>query len=65
MLTFLENTWLLWWLLAIILILQWFHAISRDTQDEASANRDEFPVPKVRRIRDLSGSRHSVARQSR
>ncbi len=63
MLTFLENTWFLWWLLAIILILQWFHAISNDTKEEVDTNRDDdFSLPKVRRIRELANDRRSVAR---
>ncbi len=63
MLNFLENTWFLWWLLAILLILQWFHAISNDTNEEVDGHRDDdFPLPKVRRIRELVNDRRLVVR---
>jgi hypothetical protein len=25
LLSFLENTWFLWWVLAVVIILRWFH----------------------------------------
>ena len=63
MLNFLENTWFLWWLLAILLILQWFHSISNDTKEDVDSHRDDdFSLPKVRRIRELANDRRSVVR---
>ncbi len=63
MLNFLENTWFLWWLLAILLILQWFHAISNDTKEGIDTHHDDdFSLPKVRSIRELVNGWRSVVR---
>jgi hypothetical protein len=37
MAAFLEETWLLWWILAIVVILQWFAANSVDAAWEVAA----------------------------
>jgi|HubBroStandDraft_6_1064221.scaffolds.fasta_scaffold24897_3 hypothetical protein len=39
MTAFLENSWLLWWLLAIVATLRWFHLLARrvDRDDSSSA----------------------------
>jgi hypothetical protein len=43
MISFLEKTWLLWWLLASLVVLRWFRGISlvdpTDTGD--SSDRDD------------------------
>jgi hypothetical protein len=31
---FIEETWFLWWLFAVVLILRWFHITSMDTDAE-------------------------------
>jgi hypothetical protein len=33
---FIERTWFLWWILAILVILRWFHLFSSGTEDSAS-----------------------------
>ena len=35
MLPFLENTWLLWWLVAVVIIIRWFHGA---VQNSAALN---------------------------
>ena len=35
MIPFLEQTWFLWWLVAIFVILRWFHQMSENDQVEA------------------------------
>jgi hypothetical protein len=32
---FIERTWFLWWILAILVILRWFHLFSSGTEDSA------------------------------
>jgi hypothetical protein len=32
---FMEKTWFLWWVFAIVVIVRWFHALPLDTQSEA------------------------------
>ena len=40
MLTFLESSWPLWWLFAIVLILRWFHFNGLGSEiDDADASR--------------------------
>ncbi|HEX8817353.1 MAG TPA: hypothetical protein VF753_17800 [Terriglobales bacterium] len=41
MILFLEKTWPLWWIFAVIIILRWFSATSFDPHVEAPAH--EFP----------------------
>ena len=35
MILFLENSWYLWWVLAMVLAVRWFHALSSRNQLEA------------------------------
>ena len=54
MLQFIENTWFLWWIFAIVVIFRWFHVFSTDPESEdlgqtseagpnpASASGDQF-----------------------
>jgi hypothetical protein len=30
MIAFLEKTWLLWWMFAVVVIVRWFHVLSAD-----------------------------------
>lgn len=40
MLTFIENTWMLWWLIAIVAVLRWFYVSALGTEvDEAQESR--------------------------
>ncbi len=32
---FIERTWFLWWILAILVILRWFHLFSSGPEDSA------------------------------
>lgn len=45
MITFLEHTWILWWAVAIVVVLRWFHqacdrsqAVSNDLLPRAGSN---------------------------
>jgi hypothetical protein len=31
---FLQKTWYLWWILATLIILRWFHLFTSDKEDE-------------------------------
>lgn len=46
---FMEKTWFLWWILASIFLLRWFHLISPTTGDRGFEARDsseeQAPVP--------------------
>ncbi len=35
MLVFIERTWLLWWMLAVLFILRWFRVFSADSDAES------------------------------
>jgi hypothetical protein len=35
MIPFIERTWFLWWLVAVMVILRWFHLFSTRTDEEA------------------------------
>jgi hypothetical protein len=37
---FIEKTWLLWWMFAVVLILRWFHVSSTD----ADAGEESRPI---------------------
>jgi len=39
MLALFEKTWVLWWMLAVLVILRWFHVLS------AGAPRDPYEFP--------------------
>ena len=60
MILFLQKTWLLWWTLAIFVILRWFHLFSSNAGDRAlhspnaadgatSANSKQVPSGTVTR----------------
>lgn len=34
MISFVEKTWFLWWLLATLMILRWFQLFSSETSDD-------------------------------
>ena len=40
MIAFFEKTWYLWWLLANVVIVRWFHGLSPDVTWEASDPSD-------------------------
>ena len=35
MIPFIQKTWFLWWILAALIILRWFHLFSVRMEDEA------------------------------
>ena len=40
MVAFFEQTWLLWWMAALVVILLWFHAVSeRDAREDPVLER--------------------------
>ncbi len=41
MLAFLGETWFLWWLFAVILILRWFHHITVDVSEDVTSYEDD------------------------
>ena len=41
MLAFLGETWFLWWLFAVILILRWFHHITADVSEYVTSYEDD------------------------
>ncbi len=44
MIPFFEKTWFLWWILATLVILRWFHLLSSPTYErflEAGAREEE------------------------
>jgi len=44
MITFMEHTWVLWWVAAIVVLLRWFHQAyshRRPDRDEASLREDD------------------------
>jgi hypothetical protein len=49
MISFLEKTWLFWWLLASFVVLRWFHSISvvepGDTRDSSDRDNGQYTVP--------------------
>jgi hypothetical protein len=45
--SFLEKTWFLWWIAAIICILRWFHAV----ESEAAEKESEPRMPESTRSR--------------
>jgi len=34
MLQFIESTWLLWWIFALVMIFRWFHVLSAGSESE-------------------------------
>jgi hypothetical protein len=58
MIPFMEKTWLLWWMFAVVVIVRWFHALQTtqelkrgdepgSTPQHAHANSVEFSSPKT------------------
>jgi hypothetical protein len=49
MISFLEKTWLLWWLLASLVVLRWFQGISvvepMGARDSSDRDNSQFTVP--------------------
>lgn len=45
MLTFLEHTWPVWWILAILVLLRWFHVSSLLADDSESQSRTPAMQP--------------------
>jgi hypothetical protein len=41
MITFLEHTWILWWALASVVVLRWFH----QAYNRSHGSADEAPEP--------------------
>ncbi len=48
MLAFLENTWLIWWILATVVLLRWFH-VNAITSDESETDSRTPAVPPASR----------------
>jgi hypothetical protein len=44
--TFMEKTWFMWWMFAIVVIVRWFHALPWDTESEAL----QSPVSKEEQV---------------
>jgi hypothetical protein len=38
---FIEKTWFLWWVLANLLVLRWFHLFSSASQESLDASNEE------------------------
>jgi hypothetical protein len=49
MLALSEKTWVLWWMLAVVVIVRWFHVLSaaapRDPYESPEHHRDECTMP--------------------
>jgi hypothetical protein len=39
MLQFMENTWFLWWIISVVIILRWFQVLSVDPDVESPHTR--------------------------
>ena len=48
MLAFFEKTWVLWWMLAVVVILRWFHVLSaaapRGPSESPEHDSDEHTI---------------------
>jgi hypothetical protein len=48
MLALFEKTWVLWWMLAVMIILRWFHVVSatapRDPYESPEQGNDEYTI---------------------
>jgi hypothetical protein len=64
MIAFFEKTWYLWWLLANVVIVRWFHGLSSEVTWEASdpSNRssDEHTIPGQLASRTGQGLKHRL-----
>ena len=49
MLALFEKTWVLWWMLAVVVILRWFHVLSaaapQDPSESPEHDSDEYTIP--------------------
>jgi hypothetical protein len=49
MIALFAKTWFLWWLLASVVILRWFHAVAvvdpSDAQDRPKRDKHEHAIP--------------------
>jgi len=49
MIALFAKTWFLWWLLASVVVLRWFHGVvvvdPRDTQDPPKRDKSEHTIP--------------------
>jgi hypothetical protein len=49
MLALFEKTWVLWWMLAVAIILRWFHVLSaaapRDPHESPEHDSGEYSIP--------------------
>jgi hypothetical protein len=45
--SFFEKTWLLWWIVAVICILTWFHRIESDAEERFKVSEGEEPKPET------------------
>jgi hypothetical protein len=60
MIPFMEKTWFLWWMLAIVVIVRWFHLLqatdtlesdaSASAPQQACSNSGEFSSPNARSL---------------
>lgn len=50
MILFFEKTWVIWWTVAVVVILYWFYKWSAHTEPEAV--NEPFPNEKIRMIPD-------------
>jgi hypothetical protein len=45
MLAFFAKTWVLWWMLAVVVILRWFHVLSAAAPSESPEHdSDEYTI---------------------
>lgn len=56
MIAFIEQTWLLWWLLATLIILRWFHLFSSKSEKCDASALDEEQAAAISSGRRDSGS---------
>jgi hypothetical protein len=60
MITFMEKTWFLWWMFAVVVVVRWFHVLQTTTRLEkfdapasppqACSNSGEFSSPNARSL---------------
>jgi hypothetical protein len=52
MISFLAGTWFIWWIVAIVLVLRWFHVVSvASGESEAYAANDNTPAAQLPSVR--------------
>ena len=45
MLQFIENTWFLWWIFALVMIFRWFHVLSASSESDLEQTAETDPNP--------------------